>query len=133
MNRRSALSLYFRSTPLYVLVPGGSARAFYTKALSKYRGIAEIYLIFPASTNLLLTYQFFLCSQPSGTITTIPNGSELTSDDVASGLFVGDNIAYSIPMQVDLTPSQPYLALWATNGLSGQLAAAAIAIMELQK
>jgi hypothetical protein len=118
----------FYPVPLYFAgVPSGASRNNASYPLSTAKTINEILMIFPASTNLNFTYRFFMIASPPANNTVFPGGNELTSNEASAGSFAGESIAYTMPFQYTIVPTNPILCLYATNNATGSLTASAVA------
>ena len=120
----------FHPIPFYFTVAGTSIQGQLSNALTSVARIAEIYMIFPAGTQLNLLYQFFLLGARPASLTVLPGSGELTQKEVTTGPFVGDAISYSSPCQYALLEAAPYLAMFATNNNASTLSSQAVAIVE---
>lgn len=120
----------FFSVPFRFLAVGNTITNQSSLPVHNVKRISEVIPIFPSGTSNKLIYRFY--SDITGKVSTgtWPGGKNLFEDVAENGELFGDNIAYSIPLQREISDRPLYIKMGAENGLASDLNAGAILIME---
>lgn len=122
----------FYSVPFRFLALSNTITSQASLPLHGVKRISEIIPIFPSGSQNSLYYRFFIDATGATGVGQWCGGRNLFEDVITDGELFGENMAYAIPLQKEITESPLYIKMGAQNDLAGDLRAGAIIIVEGQ-